>query len=97
MDPAPEDIGGFEVICWTILDDRHEASGRAAHSVRGGRMSPPSGLAICKDDRGGAFYLFQCDDDWEPMSDSWHQTLDDAKNQAELEFTGSSDTWETPE
>lgn len=97
MDPAPEDIGGFEVICYTILDERQEPTGRVAHSVRGTRMSPPAALAICKDDRGGAFYLFYCDEDWEPMSDTWHQTLEEAKEQAEIEFTGSSDTWETPE
>jgi hypothetical protein len=97
VDPAPEDIGGFEVVCYTPIDDRHHATGRASHTIRGANAPDPAGLAICRDDRGGTFYLFYCDEDWEPMTDTWHQTLDGAKDQAEREFEGVSETWESPE
>lgn len=96
MQPAPEDIGGYEVVCYTLLDERHEPTGRAAHSVGGADSDAPAGLAICLDDGSNAYHLFYCDADWDPVTDSWHHTLDDAKNQAEREFAGVEDTWETP-
>jgi hypothetical protein len=44
----------------------------------------PLGLVIVKDDSG--FFLFQCGDDWYPNRDTWHETLDEAKSQAEFDF-----------
>jgi hypothetical protein len=50
-----------------------------------------NGLAICQGDHG--FYLFGCDADWQSVTDTWHQTFDEAKGQAEFEYDGVSDTW----
>ena len=56
-------------------------------------MGPMAGLAICQYDGEDAFYLFSCDSEWRTVTDTWHQTVDEAKNQAEFEYQGVSKTW----
>ncbi len=56
-------------------------------------MGPMSGLAICQVGYGQEFYLFGCDHDWNVVTDTWHQSLDEAKGQAEWEYEGVSKTW----
>jgi hypothetical protein len=56
-------------------------------------MGPMAGLAICQYAGQDAFYLFGCDADWQNVTDTWHQTLDDAQHQAEFEYEGVSKTW----
>jgi len=56
-------------------------------------MGSMSGLAICREDDREEFYLFGCDADWNSVTDTWHQSLDEAKAQAEWEYEGVSQTW----
>jgi hypothetical protein len=56
-------------------------------------MGQMAGLAICQYAGEEAFYLFGCDADWQNVTDTWHQTLDDAQHQAEFEYEGVSETW----
>lgn len=66
-----------------------------------GRVQPPEsslvenyyGLIIMKEDSENAYYLYYCDEGWEITTDTRHQTLEDAKKQAELEFNGISKKW----
>jgi len=34
-----------------------------------------------------------CDDTWKEITDTWHETLQDAVIQAEFEYQGISDCW----
>jgi hypothetical protein len=64
--------------------------------VRGNGISGPAwGVAICesRDDQG--FFLFSCEDDRIPVTETWHASLDDARRQAEFEYEGLESTWET--
>lgn len=56
-------------------------------------MRSMSGLAVCELPGAEAFYLFGCDGEWKVVTDSWHESLDDAKKQAEFEYEGISNTW----
>lgn len=44
-------------------------------------------LAICRHDEA-AFYLFHCNDLWQVIADTWHETLEAAMRQAEFEYRG---------
>lgn len=91
MKPPPASIGDLPVVCYTLLDARHRTTGRTRHLVGGVEAQRPAGLAVCGD--GEAYYLFGCDAGWEPVTDTWHETLDDALAQAEFEHAGTSGTW----
>ena len=96
MKPAPDKVGGYRVICYSQIDDRHRFTGKTRQVVRGELMGSMSGLAICQPGNAQEFYLFGCDADWNVVTDTWHQTLDEAKDQAEFEYEGISKTWIHP-
>jgi hypothetical protein len=62
--------------------------------VAGAINSAFAALATCKYADDMAYYLFYCDDKWNVVTDTYHQTVVEAKAQAEFEFAGASDTWQ---
>jgi hypothetical protein len=52
-----------------------------------------AGLAICQYAGEPYYYLFGCDADWQSVTDTWHETLAEAKAQAEFEYEGVTATW----
>lgn len=58
-------------------------------------MGTASALAICQYADQNDYYLFYCDEDWQVLNDTWCQTIDDALNQAEFEYTGVKETFQT--
>jgi hypothetical protein len=95
MGPAPRQIGGANVICFTPIDERHRPTGNCKQIVSGVLQGPAVGLAIGQYAGEDGYYLFGCDAGWSPVTDTWHQTVEDAKAQAEFEYAGVSATWQT--
>jgi hypothetical protein len=89
---APQPIiGTVPVVCYTQIDARHRHTGATRHLVGGAEQGAAAALAVCRD--GDSFYLFYCDADWEPVTDTWHESLGDALDQAEVEYAGTRETW----
>jgi hypothetical protein len=86
-------IGVAIVICYTPIDDRHRHTGNCHQIVAGVLQGAVAGLAICQYEGEDSFYLFGCDEKWQSVTDTWHETLEDAKRQAEFEYEGVSATW----
>lgn len=93
MQAIPSVIGGARVVCYTPIDSRHRHTGKTRQIVGGVLLGVAAGLAICQYEREEFFYLFGCDENWKSLSDSWHESLEDAKAQAEFEYEGTSLTW----
>ena len=93
MRPCPPVVGNARVVCYTAIDSRHHRTGNATHVVTGQEAEPAHGLAIRQYDGDDAFYLFACDAEWNSQTDTWHQSLEDAKEQAEFEYQRTSQTW----
>ena len=91
MQPPPERIGDLPVVFYTPIDARHTPTSATRHWSGGELLGPAAGLAVCAAD--GGFYLFGCDADWEPVTDTWHDSVEDAKEQAEFEYVGTATTW----
>ena len=82
----------MRVVLWSLLDDRHDPTGRPRRVIAGQEMHAPSGLAICRDGLQ-SFFLFHCDEAWRSKADTWHQDVDSARAQAEFEFAYVSLRW----
>jgi hypothetical protein len=93
MGPWPNIIGGARVVCFTPIDDRHRHTGNTRQIVGGVLLGPAAGLAICQYDGDTAYYLFGCDENWTSRSDTWHESIEDAKDQGEFEYEGTKLTW----
>jgi len=92
MNFVPEMIGGAKVICASAIDERHQFTGGCKQIVAGQLMGQMAGLAICQYEGEDNYYLFGCDEDWSSATDTWHQSLEEALDQVEYEYTGSKDT-----
>ncbi len=97
MKKIPGEIGGARVVLYTPIDERHRHTGNCRQIVAGVLMGAAAGLAICRYAGEDGYYLFGCDEDWGTQTDTWHETLEDAKAQAEFEYEGVSATWRVPE
>jgi hypothetical protein len=93
MKYAPGYIGGAKVICFTPIDSRHRHTVNCRQIVGDAIQGAAAGLAICKYEGKDGYYLFGCNAEWDSVTDTWHQTLEEAKEQAEFEYEGVSETW----
>ncbi len=94
MDAVPSEIGGAQVLYYTRIDERHHATGNCRHTVGGQEMGAFAGLAICHYQGDNSYYLFYCDSAWNAVTDTWHETIEDAMEQAEFEYQGVTTTWQ---
>jgi hypothetical protein len=53
----------------------------------------PRAQLVILDERTDGFYLFRFASRGRDAGDTWHQTVDDAKHQAEFEFDSGLGTW----
>jgi len=84
MKSSPNQIDGARVIATTNIDHRHVATGATIHFVGGQEAGVAHGLAICEFPNESGFYLFYCDENWTVTTDTWHESVEAAKEQAEF-------------
>jgi len=87
------EIDGASIIKYLVLDGKHVQTGSTRHFVDGQLLQEIYGLAICKCDDEAGFYLFYCDENWNTLTDTYHDSLAEAERQAEYEFTNPSNSW----
>ena len=56
-------------------------------------MAPFAALAIVTYDNDEGYYLFHLDPHWEEVTDTWHESVELAKRQAEFEYEGIGSKW----
>lgn len=87
-------VDGSKVVCFARLDTGAQRTGKTLHVLMGGEFPAFHGLVIIEERPGGPYYLLYCDEYWQPLTDTWHETLEDARLQAEFEYEGISQAWE---
>ncbi|MBA3458835.1 MAG: hypothetical protein H0T46_02660 [Deltaproteobacteria bacterium] len=68
------------------------ATGNTRHIVNGALAPVPAYVEIAP--AGGAFYLLYFDANGRNTTDTWHETIDAAKAQAQFEFLLDDADWE---
>jgi hypothetical protein len=101
VEPRRE-ISGSRVLYFAVVDDDVRATGGVRHSeativegelVEGPPLGPFEALAIATYEGGEGIHLLYLDADWEEVTDTWHESLEDAKRQAEFEYEGITAKW----
>ena len=90
---VPDEIGGARVLHFIKIANIFRSTGNTKHIVRGALMGSAYGLAICKYENQVGYYLFGCDENWESITDTFHETVEDAMEQGEFEYKGTMDNW----
>ena len=93
MKDAPESIDGAKVILFTPIDQRRHHTGDCRQVVAGVLQGQAAGIAICQYEGNEDYYLFGCDATWRSVTDTYHQTIEEAISQAEFEYEGVTATW----
>jgi len=88
----PDFIGNASVICYAVIN-LVIPTGNTQHFKNGRPLGLAYGLAICQSQPAQGYYLFCCDDNWKEFADTWHETIEDAQDQAEYEYAGVSNNW----
>jgi len=77
---------------------RHRPTGKTRHyfGTPDNRVEAPvpAMLRIVQYDDDAGFYLFYCDEDGTEFTDTLHETVAKAKEQAKFEFNVQSDEWD---
>lgn len=82
---APRTINGATVLQVADIADLMP-TGRTRHVIGDSDAPPFAALAIAKFDSAPGYYLYYCDDDWNPLTDTYHASVEQAIAQAEFEF-----------
>jgi hypothetical protein len=93
MAPVPEEIDGAKVISYAHIGALHPPTGKVRHNVGGEPARPAKALAICRYEGSQDHYLFGCDADWRPITDTCHGSIEAAKEQADLEYEDIDGAW----
>jgi hypothetical protein len=81
-------------LLWEIkLGRSHKPTGKTHHYRGGVECSPPAELRIVQFSEDSGFYLLYIDDRGVELTDTYHETVDEAKAQAEFEFNVKPDEW----
>jgi len=94
MKKPPPKIDGANVLLFTEIDDRQKHTGKTRHFIDGELMGAFPRLAICQYEGDVGCYLFYCDENWETITDTLHDNLEEAKMHAEFEYEGITETWQ---
>ena len=85
---------GADVIAFVNLLPKHVRTGRTEHWAEGAIAARPKTLQICHyDGARDAFYLFHLDKHQKVLTDTFHETIAEAMEQARFEFEINPDDW----
>ena len=91
--PAVLDAG--KVVCFARITPGVRRTGATLHTRDGEALASVAGLVITQESSGSSYYLLYCDNQWRPLTDTWHESLGDAKEQAEFEYEGIGQRWQS--
>ena len=87
----PQTLDKARVLKYAQVTAAVDPTGKTRHLRGGARLGPASALAVAKYEDGEGYYLFYLDDEGRVMTDTWHESVDRALAQADVEYVGL--TW----
>lgn len=86
---------GYLILKEITLDEvKHKVTGFTRHFVGGEQVeSTIKSLKIIQIPPETAFYLLYFNKDGKELTDTWHQSLEDAMDQARFEFNVNTEEW----
>jgi hypothetical protein len=75
------------------LQGKFEPTGRTRHFIGNQSAPTPSSLVIAQEEGDPGFYLLYLDGAGQPITDTYHDSLSKAMEQAQWEFSVGPDEW----
>ena len=93
MEVPPSKIDGAEAKCYVVLTADNCPTRATQHFVAGELRTDFDRLVIATYVGEPGAYLFYCDSTWQVITDTQHETIEEAKNQANIEFKNLQNRW----
>jgi hypothetical protein len=77
-----------------VLSERHQPTGFTRHTLNGLPLQPPSELRIVQYRGDPGYYLLYCDSAGKELTDTYHDTIKSALEQAQAEFGVEPGEWQ---
>ncbi len=90
-------MNNYTVIQQVILGEQNKSTGKTRHVVSGSDMPLPAMLRIVRFPNDQGYYLLYLDKAGRELTDTYHDTLADAVDQARWEYEVQPEQWETVE
>lgn len=75
------------------LTSAHRPTGKTQHFHGDELLPPPTELRIVQYSSDPGYYLFYCDDSGAELTDTYHDSVQEAMDQAEFEFGITAEEW----
>jgi len=85
---VPEELDGAKVLKHAIVSNEVHATGATRHVAAGVEVGPAAALAIAGYEGQEGVYLFYLDAEGTVVTDTFHDSVDDALGQAAFEYVG---------
>ena len=85
---APKELDGAKVLRYAVVSDDVEPTGTTRHLARGVELGPAAALAIANYEGRHGVYLFYLDEHGEVVTDTFHDSVEKALDQAAFEYRG---------
>ncbi len=90
-DRCPTEIGGARVVGYAIVHPNHFHTQNTTQIVNGLVKPKATAMIIAQYQNEDCYYVFGCyTDQWITETDTWHETLEDAIEQLDWEYTDLS-------
>jgi hypothetical protein len=85
---VPKELDGAKVLSYGIVSDKVEPSAATRHVAAGVELGPAAALAIARYEGREGFYLFYLDEEGAVVTDTFHDYVEEAVDQAAFEYPG---------
>jgi hypothetical protein len=82
-----------KILFKVTLTGKHKPTGRTVHTSNGRLLDAPKGLTIAQFPNDPSFYLYYLDSNGKEQTDTYHSTIEQAKDQASFEFGVEESDW----
>lgn len=84
---------GEQIVQRVRLRPEHRPTGNTRHTVNGIVVEPPAELRIVQFNGDAGFYLIHFDERGRELTDTYHESCEEAMGQAEFEFGIAHTDW----
>lgn len=81
------------VVSWLRLTEAHRPTGATSHRVDGKPVEAAAELRVMQFEGDPGFYLIHLDKSGEELTDTYHETIEQAFEQAHFEYGIVRDEW----
>ena len=88
-------MSDYHLLCTIRLSAKHASTESTRHHLGNTELPAHTELRIMQYPEDSGYYLLYCNKDGAEITDTYHDSANEAKSQAQFEFNVKPEEWET--